>query len=104
MSTEELSRWWYLDLHAGYPELEMYYGGWKSEQELGLLELGERVMDAETGWLLTWIYSELRDRVWAAVIYMFRALREHGEVPPEWRPDTGRWDTDRNYPVPAETP
>ena|SRR6185369_9365612 len=68
------SKWWHLDLAADFPELEIYYGGWKSEQETGLLELGDRVMDEMAGWLFTWICSSERDRIWAAVSYMYRAV------------------------------
>jgi hypothetical protein len=40
--------WQSLELAAAFPELEMYSGhGWGPEQELDLIELGERVMDHE---------------------------------------------------------
>jgi len=97
------SKWWYLDLHADYPELEMYYGGWKSEQELDLLELGDRVMDHQAAWLFTWVYSSERDRIWAAVSYMYcqvlQAMRDRGlnpgcaaDLPAGWYPDAAAWD------------
>jgi hypothetical protein len=77
------SRWWYLELAAGFPELEIYRGGWKAEQETGLLELGERAMNEQANWLPTWFYSSDRDKTLAAVSYMFRAVliarRDHGQ-------------------------
>jgi hypothetical protein len=115
--TEQLSRWWYLDLAADFPELEIYSGGWKAEQELGLIELGQRVMDHEAGWLFTWVYSNERDRVWAAVSAMFGMVLERirrdrpegerviralagqdqdavsrDEIPAGWYPDVQAWD------------
>lgn len=99
--TETASRWRYLDLAADFPELEIYTGhGWGPEQETGLLELGERVMDNEADWLFTWFYTRDRDRIWAAVSYLFRAVlqarRDHGKPDPEpgdgWYPDAGAWD------------
>jgi hypothetical protein len=119
--TAELSRWWYLDLAAEFPELEIYSGhGWGPAQELGLIELGERVMDSEANWLFTWVYSTERDRHWAAVSLMFgmvvdriRRERPEGErilmilagqdldevsmdeVPDDWRPDVQAWDKER---------
>ena len=42
--------------------------------------------------MLTWIYSTLRDRIWAAVSYYVRAMRTRGTVPPEWLPDVDAWD------------
>jgi hypothetical protein len=114
------SRWWYLDLAADFPELEIYYGGWKAEQELGLLELGERVMNEEASWLFTWIYTSERDRIWAAVSGMFGMIADRvrrdrpeaervlitlrsedpqtvslDEIPAGWRPDTKAWDEGR---------
>jgi hypothetical protein len=116
--TEIISRWWYLDLAAEFPELEIYTGhGWGPEQETGQLELGERVMTEEALWLVTWIYSRPSDRHWAAVSRMFamiierirrdrpetelamRALAgedpeeisEH-EIPPGWLPDVQAWN------------
>lgn len=98
--TTAVSRWWHLDLAAEFPELEIYCGGWKAEQETSLLELGERVMDHQAHWLFTWVYSRERDRVWAAVSYMFGAVlqarRAHGQpdlVPgDDWYPDVESWD------------
>jgi hypothetical protein len=87
------SNWWWLDLSADYPELEIYHGGWKADQERDLLELGDRVLIAEADWMLTWIYSTLRDRIWAAVSYYVRAMRTRGTVPPEWLPDVDTWDS-----------
>lgn len=70
-------RWWYLDLAAEYPEPEIYVGhGWGPAQELGLIELGERVMTEEALWLLTWIYSSERDKIQAAVLGMFRMVMD----------------------------
>lgn len=98
----DLSRWWYLDLAADFPELEIYTGhGWRPEQETGLLELGGRVMDEQASWLPTWFYSTERDRVWAAVSYLFRAVlqarRSHGrpclEPGDAWYPDVTAWDS-----------
>jgi hypothetical protein len=96
------SEWWWLDLPT---EIEMYYCGWKAGQERDLLELGDRVMNEEAPWLFTRIYSRQRDRVWAAVAYMYRGivryLRDHGAedpvVPCRWRPDVERWDSDQHY-------
>jgi hypothetical protein len=68
MTDTEISRWWYLDLAAEFPELEIYSGhGWGPEQELGDTELGDRVMTEEALWLPTWFYASDRDRHWAAV-------------------------------------
>jgi hypothetical protein len=94
-----MSKWWYLDLAADFPELEIYHGGWKAEQETGLLELGDRVMTEQAMWLPTWFYSQERDRIQAAVGYMFRVvlqfLRDHRQedLQPgdQWYPDTGRY-------------
>lgn len=122
--TAELSRWWYLDLAAEFPELEIYSGsGWGPAQELALIELGERVLDEETHWLFTHIYSKEKDRIWAAVSGMFsmviarirRDRRVHPsdeyllrvpagqdpdgvcseEIPSGWRPDVQAWDEGR---------
>ncbi len=103
--TEQPGRWWYLDLAADFPELEIYYGGWRAEQETGLLELGERVMDHEVDWLCTRIYSKERDRIWAAVSSMsrmvYQAMRDRGlypdvdPIPPGWKPDVETWDAGR---------
>lgn len=119
--TETLSRWWYLDLGAEFPQIEMYTGhGWGPEQELGLIELGERVMEEEALWLFTWFYSEARDRHWAATSRMFgmvveRIRRERPEaekilrvlagndsdevrleeIPDGWMPDVQAWDEGR---------
>jgi hypothetical protein len=118
--TVEASRWWYQELAAKFPELEIYTGGWGAAEELGQYELGERVMEHETYWLFTWIYSERKDRIWAAVGGMFgmvierirrdrpeeeRILRvlasedpdavSFEEIPPEWRPDAAGWDEGR---------
>ncbi len=113
----EAGRWWYLELAAEFPELEIYSGGWGAEQELGLIELGDRVMTAEALWLFTWFYSSERDRHWAAASGMFGMVVERirrdrpveervirvlagedentvtmDEVPAGWRPDTGAWE------------
>jgi hypothetical protein len=113
MTTEASGRWWYLDLAAEFPGLEIYTGhGWGPAQELGLVELGERVMTEEAMWLPTWFYSKQRDRHWAAVNRMLgmviewirdsrpeaeRILRvlagddpqevRVDEIPPGWVPD-----------------
>lgn len=115
---ETLSKWWYLDLAAEFPELEIYTGhGWGPAQELGIIELGERVMTHEAWWLFTWIYSKERDRIWAAVSGMFcmvieRLRRDRPEaerilrilarqdpdeitaadIPAGWYPDVEAWD------------
>lgn len=114
-------RWWYLDLAADFPELEIYTGpGWGPEQELGQYELGERVMEEETLWLFTWLYSDPRARHWAAVSRMagmivakIRRERSEGEkilrvlagedpdrvdieeMPEGWMPDVEAWDEGR---------
>jgi hypothetical protein len=116
---EEPGRWWYLELAAEFPELEIYSGhGWGPAEELGQYELGERVMDHEAHWLFTRIYSTPRDRHWAAVSIMFgmiierirqdlpeeekvlMALRDEDwreapvsldKIPPGWMPDTQGW-------------
>lgn len=72
--------------------------------ELDDLELGERV-----GWLLSlymfgMLYSRPRDRVFAAVGYIVRAVgqaaRDRGlPYPDEWRCDTEAWDTSDTYPL-----
>jgi hypothetical protein len=119
--TETLSRWWHLDLAAGFPGLEIYTGhGWGPDQELSTIELGERVMDHEADWLFTRIYSEPRDRHWAATSGMFAMIierirrdRPEGEkilrvlagedpervgeedIPAGWLPDTAAWDEGR---------
>jgi hypothetical protein len=92
---------------ASFPELEIYFGGWKSEQETAQIELGERVMFAEANWLFTWVYSAERDRIWAAVSGMFgmiiQAMRDRGldpeitDVPTGWYPDVAAWD-ERRFP------
>lgn len=65
-------RWWYLDLAREFPELEIHSGhGWGPEQELGTIELGDRVMLEEALWLPTWFYSQARDRHYAAVGRMY---------------------------------
>jgi hypothetical protein len=110
MSAPAVSKWWYLDLAAEFPELEIYMGGWKSGQERDLLELGDRVMIEESGWLATWVYSKLRERVWAGVIYMLRSVQERARerdpdaleldnIPSDWRPDLEAWERDRRYPL-----
>ena len=101
----EISRWWYLDLAADFPDLEIHFGGWKAEQETSLIELGERVMNAEADWLLTWIYSSERDRTWAASGSMFRMVLQRmrdqkldpevDPVPAGWYPDAIYYDRDR---------
>lgn len=123
MSEQERAydRWWYLELSAEFPELEIYNGhGWGPDQELGLIERGERVMDAETDWLFTWIYSSARDRHWAATSGMFAMVLDRirrdrpeeelvlhalagtdpnevkpEEIPEGWRPDVEAWDEGR---------
>lgn len=121
MTTAGLSRWWYLDLAAEFPELEIYTGhGWGPAEELAQLELGERVIEYETYWLFTWVYSEKRDRIWAAVSGMFGMVVERirrdrpeaerilrvlagedpdevslKEIPPGWMPDTAAWEQGR---------
>ena len=50
VTNPESGRWWYLDLVAEFPELEIYTGhGWGPDQELGQLELGDH-------WLIKPIY------------------------------------------------
>ncbi len=119
--TETISRWWYLDLAAEFPELEIYSGhGWGPVQELGLVELGERAMTHETWWLFTWAYSREKDRIWAAASGMLgmvierirrdrpeaeRVLRvladqdpqevSMDEIPDGWLPDAKAWDEGR---------
>lgn len=104
-----MSRWWYLDLAAEFPELEIYHShGWGPAQELGLAELGDRVMTEEALWLPTLFYSTARDRHWAATIRMFamviQAMRdrgldpEHDPVPDGWHPDAQAWDARRVCP------
>ena len=114
-------RWWYLELATEFPELEIYTGhGWGPEQELGTIELGERVMTAEAYWLFTRLYSRERDRVWAAVSGMFGMVVERlrrdrpeeervirvlagtdpdevsmDEIPKVWRPDVQAWEEGR---------
>ncbi len=113
----EPGRWWYLELAAQFPELEIYSGGWGPAQELGLIELGDRVMTAEALWLFTWLYSSERDRHWAAACGMFgmvierirrdRSVAERvirvlagenenavamDEIPAGWRPDVRAWE------------
>lgn len=101
--TEEPGRWWYLDLAAEFPELEIYTGhGWGPDQELGQLELGERVMIHESLWLFTWFYSKEKDRIWAAVSGMFgmvcQAMRDRklypdiDPIPEGWYPDVEAWE------------
>jgi hypothetical protein len=100
-----MSRWWHLDLMARYPELEIYTGGWGPDQELGLIELGDRVMAEEACWLATRTYSKERDRIWAAVAGMFamviQGMRDAGldpatdPVPAGWYPDVDGWDEGR---------
>jgi hypothetical protein len=120
-TSQQPGRWWHLDLASGFPELEIYSGhGWRPEQELGLAELGERVMDEEALWMFTRIYSRPRDRHLAAASGMFRMVIERvrrdrsedervlrvlaGEdpdairmedVPAGWRPDARAWDEGR---------
>jgi hypothetical protein len=99
----QLSRWWYLDLSADFPELEIRFssaGG--PEWELGLVERGERVMEYEASWIITWIYSKPRDRHWAATGGLFnmvlQAMRDRGlkpgidPIPEGWMPDARAWD------------
>lgn len=91
--THPISKWWYLDLAADYPEIEMYSGGWKATQELALLELGDRVMHHEAAWLFTWIYTYQLDRIWAAVLYMMGQIRERLDyVPDGWQADIEAWE------------
>jgi hypothetical protein len=95
---------WHLEL-AHVPGVEMYYGGWTGDEELRQLELGERVMDHETDWLFTRLYSKPRDRMWAAVGGMYRmvlqAMRDAGKdpatepAPAGWHPDAEAWDEGR---------
>ena len=122
MTDTVLSRWWYLDLMAEFPELEIYTGGWGPEQELADIELGDRVTTEEALWLTTWIYSTERDRHWAAVSGMVRMVCDRvrrdrpiaekvlallagddpdqipvsrAEIPDGWYPDTEAWQTGR---------
>jgi hypothetical protein len=116
--TEEPGRWWYFELAAEFPELEIYSGhGWGPDQELSQYELGERVAEEEALWLPTWFYSKARDRHWAATSRMLvmvldrirrdRTLAElvlhallgtdpyevrREEVPAGWWPDVEAWD------------
>ena len=118
MTVQAPGRWWYLDLAAEFPELEIYSGhGWGPVQELGLIELGDRVMTEEALWLPTWFYSGARDRHWAAVSRMFGMVIERirdsrpeaekvlrvladqdlnevsqDEIPDGWLPDAQAWN------------
>jgi len=94
-----LSRWWYLDLAARYPGIEMYHGGWRGDQETALLELGDRVMNHEAAQLP--VYTREMDRVWALVLTLYATVLQGepltvspDEVPAGWRPDTGGWDAE----------
>jgi hypothetical protein len=121
MTDTEVSRWWYLDLAAEFPMLEIYTGhGWGPAQELGQYELGERVMTEEALWLPTWFYSKAPDRHWAAVSRMFGMVIERirqdrpeyekilrvlagddpaevlmTEIPEGWLPDAQAWEEGR---------
>jgi hypothetical protein len=116
-----ISRWWYLELAAGFPELEIYTGhGWGPDEELAGVELGDRVTTEQALWLPTWFYSRHSDRHWAATSRMFamvldrirrdrpiaeRALRVLAgydpeevtidDVPAGWLPDTDAWNGGR---------
>ena len=108
---EVSQQWWYLELVADFPELEIYTGpGWGPAQELAEIELGGRVTMEEALWLPTWFYSKPRDRHWAAVSCMFamiikRIRRDKGlkddepveraDIPPGWMPDVQAWDDGR---------
>jgi hypothetical protein len=123
----ELARKWHLELSAEFPDLEIYFGGWGPEQELSQYELGERVMEEETSWLFTWIYSGARDRHWAAAGGMCRMVIERirrdrpeaerilrvlagedpdavelEEIPAGWRPDTDAWEAGKFNDPPEE--
>ena len=101
------SRWWYLDLAAEFPQLEIYTGrGWRGTDETLQVELGERVMTEQAFQLP--IYTSLRDRIFSAAICMLRGVQErarekHPEalefdaIPAGWVPDIERWDSDREY-------
>lgn len=92
-----ISKWWYLDLMADYPELEIYTGGWGPDQELELIELGERVVTCPTDGLFFSIYSREIDRLTTAVGILhsavYRKYQEAGkELPDGWQPDWEAWE------------
>ena len=75
--TAGISQWWYLELAADFPGLEIYTGhGWGPAQELAGIELGERVTMEEALWLPTWFYSKKRDRHSAAVGRLYAMVTE----------------------------
>ena len=95
--SETISKWWYLDLQADFPELEIYTGGWGPGQELDLIELGERAETCSTDGLLWGIYSREFDRIFTCVAMLAgtvaqRYRAEGKELPAEWQPDIEYWE------------